>query len=49
MEVVPNNTAKDITPGSTPLISTACSERTKNIKVQAKGKIRPQLILGGLR
>jgi len=49
MEVVPNRTAKDMTPGRILLISIALSDRTKNISVQAKGKIRPQLILGGFK
>ncbi len=49
MEVVPNNTDKDITPGKISLIFTALSDLKKNIRVQAKGNISPQLILGGFR
>ncbi len=49
IEVVPNNTDKDITPGRIPLMSTALSDRMKNISVQDIGNIIPQLILGGFK
>jgi len=49
IEVVPNKTDKDITPGRIPLISTALSDRMKNISVQDIGKIIPQLIFGGFK
>jgi len=49
MEVVPNSTDKDITPGKIPLMSTSLWDLAKNISVQATGKIIPQLILGGFR
>ena len=49
IEVVPNSTDKDITPGRISLISKALSDRKKNISVQAIGNIIPQLILGGFR
>jgi len=48
IEVVPNRTDKAITPGKIPLIFKVLSDRMKNIRVQARGKIMPQLILGGL-
>ena len=49
IEVVPKRTERAMTPGKILLISTALSERTKNINVQEMGKMIPQLILGGLR
>lgn len=49
IEVVPKRTERAMTPGKMLLISTALSERTKNISVQEIGKIIPQLILGGFR
>jgi hypothetical protein len=49
IEVVPNKTERDITPGKIPRISTPKEDRKKNIKVHEIGKIIPQLILGGFK
>jgi hypothetical protein len=49
IDVVPNRIDIDITPGRMPRISIAVSDLTKNITVQATGKMIPQLMLGGLR
>jgi hypothetical protein len=49
MDVVPNRIDIDTTPGRIPRISTAVCDFTKNIRVQATGKMMPQLMFGGLR
>ena len=50
IEVVPNKTERAITPGkSEGMLSSPRPDLIKNIPVQAIGKIRPQLIFGGLR
>jgi len=49
MEVVPKRMDMETTPGRMLQISNAVLERTKNMRVHAKGKIIPQLILGGFR
>jgi len=48
--VVPNKTDMATTPGSNPImLSSPCPDLMKNMPVHARGKIMPQLILGGLR
>lgn len=50
MDVVPKSIEIEITPGKrVSMLSRPCPERIKNIVVQARGKMIPQLILGGLR
>jgi hypothetical protein len=50
MEVVPKRIETTITPGSMGRIpSSPLPDLIKNIPVHAKGKINPQLILGGLK
>ena len=49
IEVVPNKMDMAMTPGKMLRISTGDWERTKNIRVQARGNIIPQLMLGGFR
>jgi hypothetical protein len=48
--VVPNRIETATTPGSSVgMLSAPLPDRMKNIPVQASGKIRPQLMLGGFR
>ena len=50
MEVVPNRTDIAITPGSSAgMLSEPLPDLIKNMLVQATGKIKPQLMFGGLR
>lgn len=49
MDVAPNRIDIAITPGRTDRTSTGDWDLKKNISIQAKGKIMPQLILGGFR
>ena len=51
MEVVPNKMLMATRPGKSDLrsVSSAAGVRTSCISVQEKGKIMPQLILGGFR
>ena len=50
MEVVPKRIEIAIKPGSKAgMLSNPLPERIRNIPVQAKGKMMPQLILGGFR
>lgn len=49
IDVLPKRTDRAMTPGSISRTFTPPSDRTKNIRVQARGKIIPQLIFGGLK
>lgn len=49
IDVVPKSIDIAIMPGKIERISTSVCDRRKNISIQAKGKIMPQLIFGGLR
>jgi hypothetical protein len=50
MEVVPKRIDMVITPGrSVEILSNPLPDLMKNMAVQARGKISPQLMLGGLR
>ena len=50
IEVVPKRTEMVMTPGSSDgTLSTPLPDLRKNMPVHAKGKIIPQLMLGGLR
>jgi hypothetical protein len=50
MEVVPKRIEIEMTPGnSVRMLSSPLPDLIKNIAVHATGKIRPQLIFGGLR
>lgn len=49
IDVVPNRTDIIITPGRMERTSTGVDDLMKNARVQATGKMIPQLMLGGLR
>jgi hypothetical protein len=49
MEVVPKSIDRETSPGRKSGISTEPPDLRKNIRVQEKGNIIPQLILGGFR
>jgi len=49
MEVVPKRMDIAVTPGRMARISTSDRDLMKNIRVQARGKMMPQLRFGGLR
>jgi len=49
IEVVPKRMDMAITPGRILRISTSVLDLRRNIRVQAKGKMIPQLIFGGLK